>query len=34
LSLPLASLLFALIAGAICTAPLGTLKRKGWLIKA
>jgi predicted acyltransferase len=34
LSPPIASLLFALIAGAICTAPLGWLKRKGWLIKA
>jgi predicted acyltransferase len=30
----LASLLFALIAGALCTAPLAWLKRKGWLIKA
>ena len=30
----LASLLFALIAGALCTAPLARLKRKGWLIKA
>jgi predicted acyltransferase len=29
-----ASLLFALIAGALCTAPLAQLKRKGWLIKA
>jgi predicted acyltransferase len=28
-----ASLLFALIVGAICVAPLGLLKRKGWLIK-
>jgi predicted acyltransferase len=34
LSPPLASLLFALIAGALCTAPLGWLKRRGWLIKA
>jgi predicted acyltransferase len=34
MSLPLASLLFALVAGAMCTAPLGWLKRKGWLIKA
>lgn len=34
LSPPLASLLFALIAGAICTAPLGWLKKRGWLIKA
>jgi predicted acyltransferase len=34
LSPPFASLLFALIAGAICTAPLGWLKRRGWLIKA
>ena len=33
-SAPLASLVFALIAGALCTAPLGWLKRKGWLIKA
>lgn len=31
---PLASLIFALIAGMICVAPLGWLKRKGWLIKA
>jgi predicted acyltransferase len=31
---PFASLIFALIAGAICVAPLGWLKRKGWLIKA
>lgn len=31
---PLASLVFAIIAGAICVAPLGWLKRKGWLIKA
>ena len=30
----LASLIFALIAGALCTAPLAWLKRKGWLIKA
>jgi predicted acyltransferase len=30
----LASLLFALIAGALCTAPLAWLKREGWLIKA
>ena len=30
----LASLIFALIAGALCTAPLAYLKRKGWLIKA
>jgi predicted acyltransferase len=30
----LASLVFALIAGALCTAPLAWLKRKGWLIKA
>jgi predicted acyltransferase len=29
-----ASLVFALIAGALCTAPLAYLKRKGWLIKA
>lgn len=29
-----ASLIFALIAGALCTAPLAWLKRKGWLIKA
>jgi predicted acyltransferase len=34
LSPAFASLLFALIAGALCTAPLGWLKRKGWLIKA
>jgi predicted acyltransferase len=34
LSPPLASLLFALIAGAICTAPLAWLKKRGWLIKA
>jgi predicted acyltransferase len=34
LSPPLASLLFAFIAGAICTAPLGWLKKRGWLIKA
>jgi predicted acyltransferase len=34
LSPPLASLLFALIAGALCTAPLGWLKRRGWLIRA
>jgi predicted acyltransferase len=31
---PVASLLFALIAGAICTAPLAWLKKRGWLIKA
>lgn len=31
---PLASLIFAIVAGAICVAPLGWLKRKGWLIKA
>jgi predicted acyltransferase len=31
---PLASLIFALIAGALCVAPLAWLKRKGWLIKA
>jgi predicted acyltransferase len=31
---PFASLLFALIAGAICIAPLRWLKNKGWLIKA
>jgi predicted acyltransferase len=31
---PVASLLFALIAGAICVAPLAWLKRRGWLIKA
>jgi predicted acyltransferase len=30
----LASLIFALIAGALCTAPLAWLKRRGWLIKA
>jgi predicted acyltransferase len=30
----LASLIFALIAGALCTAPLAWLKRKSWLIKA
>ncbi len=30
----LASLIFALIAGALCTAPLALLKRKAWLIKA
>jgi predicted acyltransferase len=30
----LASLIFAIIAGALCTAPLAWLKRKGWLIKA
>jgi predicted acyltransferase len=30
----LASLLFALIAGVICTAPLGWLQRRGWLIRA
>lgn len=29
-----ASLLFALIAGAICIAPLRWLQRKGWLIRA
>jgi predicted acyltransferase len=34
LSPPVAALIFALIAGAICTAPLSWLKRKGWLIKA
>jgi predicted acyltransferase len=34
LSPPLASLLFALLAGAICTAPLAWLKQRGWLIKA
>jgi predicted acyltransferase len=34
LSPPVASLIFALVAGALCTAPLGLLKRKGWLIKA
>lgn len=34
LSSPLASLLFALIAGAICTAPLGWLKKRRLLIKA
>jgi predicted acyltransferase len=34
LSPPLASLLFALITGAICTAPLGCLKHRRWLIKA
>jgi predicted acyltransferase len=34
LSPALASLNFALIAGALCTAPLAWLKRKGWLIKA
>jgi predicted acyltransferase len=31
---PIASLLFALIAGALCTAPLAWLRRRGWLIKA
>lgn len=31
---PLASLTFAVVAGAICVAPLGWLKRRGWLIKA
>jgi predicted acyltransferase len=31
---PLASLIFALIAGAICVAPLGWLKKRSWLIKA
>jgi predicted acyltransferase len=31
---PITSLAFALIAGALCTAPLAWLKRKGWLIKA
>lgn len=30
----IASLIFALTAGALCTAPLAWLKRKGWLIKA
>lgn len=34
LSPPLASLVFAIIGGAICTAPLPWLKRKGFLIKA
>ncbi len=34
LSLPIASLIFALIAGALCTWPLPALKRKGWLLKA
>jgi predicted acyltransferase len=34
LSPPVASLVFALVAGAICVAPLGWLKRRGWLIKA
>jgi predicted acyltransferase len=34
LSPPVASLLFALIAGVLCTAPLAWFKRKGWLIKA
>jgi predicted acyltransferase len=34
LSTPIASLVFALLAGAICVAPLGWLKRRGWLIKA
>jgi predicted acyltransferase len=29
-----ASLLFALIAGTICVAPLGWLMRRGWLVKA
>lgn len=29
----IASLLFALIAGVICVAPLSWLKRRGWLIK-
>jgi predicted acyltransferase len=31
---PIASLLFAIIAGALCAAPLPWLKREGWLIKA
>jgi predicted acyltransferase len=31
---PLASLMFALIAGALCTAPLAWMKRRGWLLKA
>jgi predicted acyltransferase len=30
----LASLLFAVVAGAICTLPLPWLKKRGWLIKA
>jgi predicted acyltransferase len=30
----LSSLVFAVIAGALCTAPLAWLKRRGWLIKA
>jgi predicted acyltransferase len=34
LSPAFASLLFALIAGAICTAPLAWLKRRGLLVKA
>lgn len=34
LSPAFASLLFALITGALCIAPLGWLKRKGWLIRA
>ena len=34
LSPPLASLLFAIVAGALCAAPLPWLKRNGWLIKA
>lgn len=34
LSPPLASLLFAVLAGALCAAPLAWLKHKGWLIKA
>ncbi len=34
LSPPLASLIFALLAAALCVAPLGALKRRGWLIKA
>jgi predicted acyltransferase len=33
LALPVASLLYALIAAAIATAPLAALKRRGWLIK-
>jgi predicted acyltransferase len=34
LSPAFASLLFAVIAGAICAAPLSRLQRRGWLIKA
>ncbi|QMW22706.1 acyltransferase family protein [Sandaracinobacteroides saxicola] len=34
LPLPWASLLFAVVATALCTVPLRTMQRKGWLIRA